>query len=66
MTQETESERVYQIEVSAKIEVRGGEYPDDKAQSFLDKIKTKIHCNRETMTMLGSRVEAYEVYDAED
>lgn len=58
--------KAFIVEVSARIEIETTEFPDKEANEFVDKIKTKIFCNRETMTLLGLKSEVYEVIDDEE
>lgn len=62
-----EFDKEFVIEVSVKINIKSDTMPDELAQGIVNKIKTKVHCNRETMTLVGIRTDVYEVYiDEED
>lgn len=65
-TSHDEYEKEFMIEVYAKIAVKADELPDDKAIDIINKIKTRVFCNREQMTIVGIRTDVYEVYDETD
>ncbi len=60
-------DRTFVVQMTTKIELTEQDaFPDLVAQAFLEKIKTKIHCNRETMELVGTKTEIWEVYEEPD
>ncbi len=65
-TEKVEYDKEFVIEVAVKINVLADALPDAQAQEIIDKIKTKVFCNRESMTLVGILTDAYEVYKDEE
>ena len=60
-------DKTFMMQVTFKIELTEQEaFPDAVATAFLEKIKTKIHCNRETMELVGVKSDIWEVYEEPD
>jgi len=59
-------EKLFIIEIAAKMEVRASEFPDSEAGFIMDKIKQKIFCNRESITLVGSKTEIFELIEDEE
>lgn len=60
--QDTDSEiRTFYTEIYAKIEMQQSNFPNGELGADLaKKIRTKIHCNRETMSLVEIKVNEYE------
>ena len=59
-------EKVFIIEVAVRIEVVGTVFPDQQATEIVEKVKTKILANRESMTLVGMKNDVFEVAQDEE